>query len=76
MCKISERVTTSSAPSELLYGTAIQFRKALSTIASMTVPGEPYIQEKMHEKLYKTVKVNDYNLYLICHKDIRPFSMQ
>lgn len=45
MCKISERVTTSSAPSDLLWGIAIQIGKALSTIASMTVPGEPYIQE-------------------------------
>ena len=52
MCKMTEMVTTSSAPSDLLCGAAIQFGKALSTIASMTVPGEPYIQEKMHEKKY------------------------
>jgi hypothetical protein len=43
MYKLSERVITSSAPPDLLCGTAIQFGKALNTIASMTVPGEPCI---------------------------------
>lgn len=35
-------MTTSSAASNLLWGIAVHIEKALSTTASMTVPGDPY----------------------------------